>query len=340
MEDSIHLSLGVLLLFTQTAEMDQNAESICGEKEKMSLSGNIAMVLLRLIKPGKGSFSNLEKLKKKAKKENEGFEFSMPKSRKAVFSLLPGMEKECLIIRPTELKDPGKAVLYIYGGVTNNWKTQRSMAVRYAVDTGVQVWYPVYPSMTEVCMTDTILYLTDIYRRMTEHFASERIVLTGVSMGGFYALQIVNAINQLELDLPMPGLILAHSAGGSADNEKDWELFRQYEKRDPMFAESDLRMVERITPHTEPIPGWVLYPAQGDFTNAPPTYLYYGEEMVAGNASLYKRAYDRSGTGDRLHIEIVKNMMHGYSCMPVFPESRRSYNETLKLIEEVSCCLD
>ena len=301
----------------------------------MSLSGNAAMALLRLIKPGKGSFSDIEKLRKRAEKENGSFVFSMPKSRKAVFSLLPDTERECLIIQPEKLRDPGKAVLYIYGGVTNNWKTQRSMAVKYAADTGVQVWYPVYPSMTEVCMTDTIAYLTDIYRRMTERFAPGKIVLSGVSMGGFYALQIVNAINQLKLNLPMPGLVLAHSAGGSADNEEDWDLFRQYEKRDPFFSETDMRAVEKITPHTGQIPGWVLYPALGDFTNAPETYLYYGEEMPAGNAPLYKRAYERSGAGGKLHIEIVKNMMHGYSCFPAFPESRRSYYETLKLIAEL-----
>ena len=154
-------------------------------------------------------------------------------------------------------------------------------------------------------------------------------------MGGLFALQIVNSINKRSLDLPMPGLVIAQSPGGIPDNEKDWELIRRYEKRDPLFTEAELRSIEKLAPRNEPVPGWLLYPAQGDFHHAPPTYLYYGEEMLAGNAPLFQRSYERSGAADKLHIQITKNMMHGYSCVPVFPESKRSYNETLELIRQL-----
>lgn len=76
------------------------------------------MGVLKIIKPGKGSFSDLEKLKKKARKENEGFSFSFPKNRKAAYSLLPGTQRECMIIDPITGKNQDKCILYIYGGVT------------------------------------------------------------------------------------------------------------------------------------------------------------------------------------------------------------------------------
>ena len=57
--------------------------------------------------------------------------------------------------------------------------------------------------------------------------------------------------------------------------------------------------------------------------------------MLAGNARLYRRAYARSGFGNRLHITIERNMMHAYSCLPVFPESKRAYRETVRLIQEL-----
>lgn len=301
----------------------------------MSLSGNISISILRLIKSGKGSFTDLEKMREKAKKENESFRFTMPKDKKSEYRLLPDTKLPCLIIKPEIVRSMEKAVLYIYGGVTNNWKTQLSMAVKYAAATGVQVWYPVYPSMTEVCVTDTVKYLVGIYERMTEQFSADKVILSGVSMGGFYALQIINLINRERPDIPMPGLLIAHSPGGTPDNEADWNEMRKYEKRDPMFSETDLRTTDKLTPHTDPLPDWALHPAHCDFKNAPPTYLYYGEEMLAGNSTIYKRAFKKSGSGDKLHIEIIKNMMHGYSCMPVFPESKRSYNETLSLIEQL-----
>lgn len=301
----------------------------------MSISGNIAMGFLRLVKPGKGAFTDLEKCLAKAKKENESFRFALPKNRKAEYDLLPGTERECLIIRPKLRRNTDKAILYLYGGVTNQWNTQRNMAVRYAIDAGTEVWYPVYPTMTEVCQTETVAYIVGIYARMLERYTPDRIILSGVSMGGYYALQVVNWINHKRPDLPMPGLVLAHSPGGTPDNEDDWNEMRQYERRDPFFSEADLAMVRNISPDAESIPDWLTVPAKGDFRNAPPSYLYFGEEMLAGNAVTYRRAYERSGAGDKIHIEIVKNMMHGYSSMPVFPESRRSYRETLRLIENL-----
>lgn len=301
----------------------------------MSISGNLAIGILRLVKPGKGSYKDIEKQKEKARKENAAFVFSLPKSKKADYEVLENVAMPCLIIRPKQRKATDKAVLYIYGGVTNSWNTQKSMAVRYAVDTGVEVWYPVYPSMTEKPVPDVVDYLCGIYRRMLERYAPERIALSGVSMGGFYALEMVNWINRKRPELPMPGLILAHSAGGFPVDEADWAELRKYEKLDPLFSENDIRMTTQILADAENTPSWILAPIQGNFQNAPETYLYYGEEMLAGNAPAYKKAYERDGSGDKIHIEIVKNMMHGYSSMPVFPESKRSYRETIDLINRM-----
>jgi len=276
----------------------------------MSISGNLAMAIPRLVKPGKGSFKGVEKQKERARKENEAFVFSLPKSKKANYEALTDTTLSCLIIRPKQRKATDKAVLYIYGGVTNNWNTQKSMAVRYAVDTGVEVWYPVYPSMTERPIPDVVEYLHSIYRRMLEKYKPEKIAWFGVSMGGFYALELINWINRVHPDCPMPGIVFAHSAGGFPVDEEDWAEMRKYEKRDPMFSENDILMTTKILADAENIPDWIMAPAQGDFHHAPETYLYYGEEMLAGNAPAYKRAYERDGSGERMHIEIVKNMMH------------------------------
>ena len=301
----------------------------------MSLSGNLTMRLLRLIRPGKGSFSDLEKLRERARRENEGFTPRMPRNRKAECVLLPDTTLPCMVVKPRHMAAPDKVILYLYGGVTNHWNTQRNMAVRYAVDAGVTVWYPVYPSITEACVTDGLAYLAEIYRRMLELYDAAKIAVSGVSMGGFYALELINWINHEGSNLPMPGLLLGHSPGGVPDGEADWAAFRRYEARDPMFSEGDLRMTEKLMPCEGPLPLWALSPARGDFTGTPPTYLYYGEEMLAGNAPLYRRAYERGGAGKQLHVTIEGNMIHGYSCMPVFPESRRAYRETIHLIQEL-----
>ena len=72
-------------------------------------------------------------------------------------------------------------------------------------------------------------------------------------------------------------------------------------------------------------------PIHMDFHNAPVTYMYYAEEICAGNIRAYRDAYDRAGVGDRLHIHVQPKMMHG----PVFPESKRSFYEAIGLLNEV-----
>ncbi|MBQ7992490.1 MAG: alpha/beta hydrolase [Solobacterium sp.] len=301
----------------------------------MSVSGNLAMALLRAIKPGRGSFADYEACRKRADQENSSFRFSMPRSSKADFLHAPGTERPCLIIRPRHLQSHSKAVLYLYGGVTNSWRTQRGMAVKYALDTGLETWYPVYPACTEVPLQETVAYLTDIYERMLEHFEADQIAISGASMGGYHALEIISCINHEKLNIPLPGLVIAHSPGGTPDNEADWEEMRKYAQKDPLFSEADLRMTEKLMPQGESAPSWLLTPACFDFSKTPETYIFYGEEMLAGNAVTYRRAFAKAGNEQKLHLEIEKNMMHGYSCLPVFPESRKAYRKTLELIRRM-----
>ena len=83
------------------------------------------------------------------------------------------------------------------------------------------------------------------------------------------------------------------------------------------------------------VPKYAIYPALEDFTNAPLTYFYYGEETLAGNAACYKRAFRRSGSADKIHIHIQPGMMHCYACMPIFPECKKAYRQQIKLIRMV-----
>lgn len=301
----------------------------------MSISGDLTMGVLRALRPGKGSYRDLAALRRRAERENASFRFSMPHGRGISCHLVPGTERPCPVISPAGGAAEDKAVLYIYGGVTNTWRVQLPLAKRFACDTGVDVWYPVYPSMSEVPVAASVAYLVDVYLRMLEWYPARGIALCGVSMGGLFALQTVSAINKWELGVPMPGLVIAHSPGGFPDSEADRGPFRSYEHRDPLFAESDLRMTEAMTPRARggEAMNWPLYPVEGDFHGAPPTYLYYGEEMLAGNAPLYRRAFERDGAGDRLHVTVTPNMMHCYSCLPVFPESRESYDEAVGLVK-------
>lgn len=303
----------------------------------MSLSGNIAIKIMRFIHPGKGSFKDIEKCRRKAAKENARSKFVMPTNRKAEYELVKDTEYPCLIIRSRKKKTPdkNKAVMYIYGGVTNCWKIQIDFAIDYADRTGLDVWYPIYPSVSEVNITKSIDVLYNIYSMMTKRYSHDKIAVVGLSFGGSFALELIDRNNRSGEPVGMPGLVIAHSPGGIPDNDEDWAELLKYEEKDPFFALCDLKVIEELTAHGEEVPKHALTPIHENFKNAPPTYMYYGEEVLAGNSAAYKRAFERDGAGDRLHIDIKENMMHGYSCMPIFPESKQSYFESVELINNL-----
>ena len=189
----------------------------------MSVSGNIATSLLQLLHPGKGSFRDVEKSRKRAAKENERGRFIMPRDKRALYELVSETEYPCLILRSRrwEMVSEEKGVLFLCGGAISGWKMQLGIAIDDANRTGLPAWYPIYPSITEVNITKSIDVLYGVYRKMTERYASEKIVVVGLSFGGTFAMELVNWNNRSPEPVGMPGLIVAHSPGGTPDTEED-----------------------------------------------------------------------------------------------------------------------
>ena len=63
----------------------------------MSIAGNMAMAVLRLVKPGRRFSGNMDHMIRQAEKENVAFRFSLPKSQKADYGLCAGVSKPCLM---------------------------------------------------------------------------------------------------------------------------------------------------------------------------------------------------------------------------------------------------
>lgn len=225
--------------------------------------------------------------------------------------------------------------MLIYGGNTRQWKSELTMARRYGDQTGMAVWYPIYPPITEVNITVTISVLYDTYCTMVKKYGAENIVVIGDSMGGLFAAGIINHINRKRCDVDMPKLFIANSPAGVPDTKEDWEELEKYASRDPLFTVNAFRGIGLIAAHGQETPKDMYCPRYMDFHNAPETYMYFAEELCAGNARAYRAAYDNAGAGDRLHIHIQPEMMHGYSCVPVFPESKKVFYKTIRLLKEV-----
>lgn len=305
----------------------------------MSILQKTSLAALRLA--GKAGLvssetGELEQMLQKAQKYNRQHSFSVPRDRKAHYREVRLAGHPCLIIRPRHMKiNKKKAILYLHGGIRNEWKPEVSAARGYGKRIGVDVWYPVYPSVTEVSINRTIEVIYRTYRKMVKLYGGENIAVIGGDFGGFLAFQVVNRNNRHPEPVAMPGLLIAHSPGGVPASEEDWEIMRYYAERDPRVSLSAIEQLKELAVHFgEPVPDHALSPVYGDFRNAPETYVFYGEETCAGNASAYVKAYRRDGSGEKMHMHIEPDAMHCYALMPVFPEGRRDYATQIRLLEQ------
>lgn len=306
----------------------------------MSVSGKLAYHMLKLmttIVPSmKTDYADIDAALEKAQKTNAKNKYVFPKDRKAFYKEISVSGNPCLIIRSrktTHKKD--KAILFIYGGQTLEWKSEIGMARSYGNETGMDVWYPIYPPITAVNITVTLAVLYDTYCKMDKRYGAENIAIVGDSMGGLYGAGIINQINKQGATVGMPKLFIGNSPAGVPDTEEDWKEMEKYEPKDPLFTVNAFRGTAVIASRGMETPKDTYCPIYMDFHNAPETYMYYAEEICAGNARAYREAYERAGAGDRLHIHIQPEMMHGFSCVPVFPESKRCFYEAIRLLNEV-----
>lgn len=306
----------------------------------MSFSGAMAygaLKILTAIFPSmKADFTDIDTKLEKARKINEKNKFVFPSDKKSLYKEITVSGYPCLIIRSKKTKNKkNKGLLLLYGGDTLQWKSEIAIARCYGDKTGMDVWYPIYPPITEVNITVTISVLCDTYCKMVKKYSAENIAVVGDSMGGLFAASMISHINKHGLDVGMPKLFIANSPAGVPDTAEDWKELEKYASRDPLFTVNAFRGIGIIASFGQDAPKDTYCPIYMDFHNAPNTYMYFAEELCAGNARAYQKAYDKAGAGERLHIHIQPGMMHGYSCMPVFPESKKSFYEAIRLLNEV-----
>ena len=167
----------------------------------MSFSGKAAYRLLKIMTtvfPSmKADYTDLDTELEKARKINEKNQYVFPTDHKSLYKEITIRGYPCLIIRSRKTENKkNKAMLFIYGGETIQWKSEIGMARGYGDRTGMDVWYPIYPPITEVNITVTISVLYDTYCKMVKKYGAENIAIVGDSMGGLFAAGIIHQINK------------------------------------------------------------------------------------------------------------------------------------------------
>lgn len=108
-----------------------------------------------------------------------------------------------------------KANLFLIGGGMISAPRPGSVkkALRFAKETGLDVFVPYYPLCTDYPLSKAYEMIHETYRIMLRDYSAENISVLGTSSGGNLALGMVPYINDGHRDTPMPGYIMAISPG-------------------------------------------------------------------------------------------------------------------------------
>ena len=216
-----------------------------------------------------------------------------------------------------------KANLFLIGGgmVSAPRPASVKKALRFAEETGLDLYVPYYPLCTDYPLTKAYEMIHETYKVMLRDYAAEHISVLGTSSGGNLALGMVAYINGGHGDTPMPGYIMAISPGTCVATEAEWQRMLELDKLDVAIPAQYMKTAEEIMRHgDDSVPDYMLRLQNGDFTNAPKvTFIYGSDETLYACAPSFEAAMKRCGAA--YEMIVGQGMFH---CYPVFPICREA----------------
>ena len=212
------------------------------------------------------------------------------------------------------------ACLFLIGGGMISAPRPGSVrkALRFARETGLDVYVPYYPLCTEYPITKAYAMVHETYKAMLRDYSADRIAVLGTSSGGNLALGMVPYINDGHSDTPMPRYVMAVSPGTCDATDEEWRRMLELEKKDVAIPAQYMKTAVEIMRHGEDVPGYMLWLQNGDFTNCPKTTFIYGsDETLYAVAPSFEAAMKRYGVD--YDMIVGEGMPH---CYPVFPLCR------------------
>lgn len=233
-------------------------------------------------------------------------------------------------------KIPAKrANLFIIGGGMVSAPRPDSVrkALRFAKETGLDVFVPYYPLCTDYPITKAYEMIHETYRLMLKDYDAKHISVLGTSSGGNLALGMVCFINDGHDDVPMPGYIMVVSPGTCVDTDEEWQRMLELDKLDVAIPAEFMKTAKEIMPHGDnSVPEYTLWLQRGDFTNCPKVTFIYGSDET-----LYACAPSFEAAMKKYHVPyqmiVGEGMFHCYPVFPICPEAKEGWKMMVRLMK-------
>ena len=242
----------------------------------------------------------------------------------------------CPVVTMKHKGGSDKANLFIIGGGMISAPRPASVkkALRFAKETGLDVYVPYYPLCTEVPLTKAYEMIHETYQEMLRHYPAEKISVLGTSSGGNLALGMVPYINESAPDTPMPGYIMAISPGTCVATEEEWRRMLALDKKDVAIPAEYMRTAEIIMQHgDDTVPDYMIRLQNGNFARCPfVTFIYGSDETLYACAPSFEAAMQRSGAD--YEMIVGEGLFHCYPVFPICKEGRDGWAMMVRKVKE------
>ena len=203
-------------------------------------------------------------------------------------------------------------------------------ALRFARETGLDLFVPYYPLCTDYPITKAYAMIHETYRVMLRDYAAEKISVLGTSSGGNLALGMVPYINDGHDDTPMPSYIMAISPGTCVDGEEEWQRMLSLDEKDVAIPAQYMKTAEEIMRHgDDSVPDYMLWLQRADFTSCPRVTLIYGtDETLYACAPAIEAALKKCGVFYELILG--EGMFHCYPVFPIVKEAKEGWRQMVE----------
>ena len=301
----------------------------------MSLQYEILKRLVKTVNIKKRWLSvSTEELLENRRKQNA--KNKIPKLRDDAFDIRQTTVNGFPVLQLIHKKRTDRANLFIIGGGMISAPRPGSVkkALRFARETGLDVFVPYYPLCTDYPLTKAYEMIHGTYREMLKTYDSKNISVLGTSSGGNLALGMVPYINEAAPDTPMPGYIMTISPGTCVASQEEWQRMLELDKKDVAIPAQYMKTAVEIMRHgDDSVPEYMIWLQKGNFQNCPfVTFIYGSDETLYACAPSFEAAMQRYGA--QYEMIVGEGMFHCYPVFPICQEGRDGWDMMIRKVKE------
>ena len=242
----------------------------------------------------------------------------------------------CPVLKLIHRQHTDRVCLFLIGGgmISAPRPGAVKKALRFAKETGLDVYVPYYPLCTDHPLTKAYEMIHETYRVMLRDYPADHISVLGTSSGGNLALGMVPYINERHDGTPMPGYIMAISPGTCVSTQEEWQRMLELDKKDVAIPAQYMKTAVAIMRHgDDSVPDYMIWLQKGDFTGCPKvTFIYGSDETLYACAPSFEAVMRKAGVN--YEMIVGEGMFHCYPVFPVCREAKDGWKEMIRLMKE------